>query len=94
VFVQVKPFAAPVTVNAKVCVLAAGAPAVVAEMVTVAGPPVGVPFPAVTVNVIVTGADEVGLTELEGKNTQAAPEGSPAEQVSATVPEKLPAAVT
>jgi hypothetical protein len=74
--------------------LAAGAPAAIAEIVTVVGPPAGVPVAAVTVNVIVTGAEDVGLTELAGENTQAAPVGSPAEQFSVTVPAKLPDAVT
>ena len=71
-----------------------GAPATVAARVTIFGPPSGVPDPAVTVSVTVTGDEEVGFTELDGENTQAAPEGSPAEQLSATVPAKLPAAVT
>jgi len=83
-----------VTVKLKVCVLAEGAPAVIAESVTSTGPPTGVPAPVVTVNVTVTGDEDVGLTELDGENTQAAPDGSPAGQLSATVPEKLPAAVT
>jgi len=74
--------------------LAEGAPAASAEIVTVAGPPNGVPAAAVTVNVTVTGEEEVGLTELDGENTQAAPVGSPAGQLSATVSAKLPAAVT
>jgi len=94
VSVHVKSGPGPVTVSLNVCVLAEGAPAVIAEMVTVVGPPTGVPAPAVTVNVIVTGAEDVGLTELDGENTQAAPAGSPAEQLSVTVPAKLPAAVT
>ena len=91
--VHVKPSAAAVTVNPNVCVLAAGAPVAIAEIVTVVGPPSGVPAAAVTVNVTVTGVDDVGLTELDGENTQAAPAGSPAEQLSVTAPEKLPAAV-
>jgi len=74
--------------------LAAGAPAVIAEIVTVTGPPAGVPAAAVTVNLTVTGDEDVGLTELDGENTQAAPVGRPAEQLSVTVPAKLPAAVT
>jgi hypothetical protein len=74
--------------------LAEGAPAAIAEIVTVVGPPTGVPTPAVTVNVTVTGEEDVGLTELDGENTQAAPAGSPAEQLNVTVPEKLPDAVT
>jgi len=74
--------------------LAAGAPVAIAEIVTVFGPPAGVPAAAVTVNVTVTGAEDVGLTELDGEKTQAAPAGSPAEQLSATGPAKLPAAVT
>ena len=84
----------PVTVSPNVCVLAAGAPAAIAEMVTVVGPPTGVPAAAVTVKVTVTGVEDVGLTELDGENTQAAPAGSPAEQLSVTVPAKLPDAVT
>jgi hypothetical protein len=83
-----------VTVSPNVCVLAEGAPVAIAEIVTVLGPPNGVPADAVTVNVTVTGAEDVGLTELDGENTQVAPVGSPAEQLSATVPAKLPAAVT
>ena len=81
-------------VRLNVCVLAAGAPVVMAEIVTVAGPPSGVAAIAVTVNVTVTGAEDVGFTELDGENTQAAPEGSPAGQESVTVAAKLPAAVT
>jgi hypothetical protein len=84
----------PVTVKRNVCVLDAGAPAVVAASVTVAGPPTGVPAAAVTVNVTVTGDEAVGLTELDGENTQAAPAGNPEGQVSVTVPAKLPAAVS
>ena len=77
-----------------VCVLAEGAPATVAATVTIFGPPSGVPLPAVTVNVTVTGDEDVGFTELDGVNTQAAPAGSPAGQLSVTVPAKLPDAVT
>jgi hypothetical protein len=84
----------PVTVRVNVCVLAAGAPVVIAETVTVVGPPTAVPIAAVTVIVTVTGVEVVGLTELDGENTQAAPAGSRAEQLSATVPAKLPNAVT
>jgi len=94
VSVQVKSGPAPVTVNPNVFVLAAGAPAAIAEIVTVVGPPTGVPAAAVTVKVTVTGAEEVGFTKLDGENTQAAPAGSPAEQFSVTVPAKLPAVVT
>jgi hypothetical protein len=83
-----------VTVSPNVCVFAAGAPAVIAEIVTVTGPPNGAPAAAVTVNVTASGDEDVGLTELDGKNTQAAPVGRPAEQLSVTVPAKLPAAVT
>jgi len=90
----VKSGAVPVTVSLNVCIFAEGAPAVIAAMVTVVGPPTGVPAAAVTVNVTVTGVEEVGLTALDGENTQAAPAGSPAEQFSVTVPAKLPAAVT
>ena len=92
--VQVKSGPAPVTVSPKVCVLAEGAPAVIAEIVTTVGPPAGVPAPAVTVKVTVTGVEDVGFTELDGENTQTAPAGNPAEQLSVTVPAKLPAAVT
>jgi hypothetical protein len=73
--------------------LAAGAPAVIAEIVTVAGPPTAVPVAAVTVKVTVTGDEDVGLNVLDGENTQFAPAGCP-EQLSATVPAKLPEAVT
>jgi hypothetical protein len=44
--------------------------------------------------VTVTGDADVGLTELDGENTQAAPAGNLAVQLSVTVPAKLPAAVT
>jgi hypothetical protein len=90
----VKSEADPVTVSLNVCVLAAGAPAAIAEMVTVVGPPTGVPGAAVTVNVTVTGVEDVGFTALDGENTQAAPAASPDEQLSVTVPAKLPDAVT
>ena len=92
--VHVKSGADPVTVSLNVCVLAEGAPAAVAEIVTVVGPPTGVPAAAVTVKVTVTGVEDVGLTELDGENTQAAPAGSPAEQVNVTVLAKFPDAVT
>jgi hypothetical protein len=42
----------------------------------------------------VTGLAEVGLTELDGEKAHAVPLGSPEEQLSATVPAKLPEAVT
>ena len=92
--VHVKSDPPAVTVSLNVCVLAAGAPAAIAEIVTAVGPPAGVPAPAVTVKVTVTGVEDVGLTEPDGENKQAAPVGSPAEQLSVTVPAKLPAAVT
>src|SRR5208282_3197492 len=85
-----KSGAGPVTVNPNVCVLAEGAPVVIAEIVTVVGPPSGVPAAAVTVNVTVTGEEDVGFTEFDGENTQAAPVGRPAEQLSVAVPAKLP----
>jgi hypothetical protein len=94
VSVHAKSAAGAVTVRLNVCVLAAGAPVVIAETVTVVGPPIGVPVAAVTVSATVTGAEDVGLTELDGENTQAAPVGSPAGQLSVTVPAKLPDAVT
>jgi hypothetical protein len=84
----------PVTVRLNDCVLAAGAPVVIAEIVTVVGPPTGVAALAVTVSVTVTGVEDVGLTKLDGENTHAAPTGSPDGQVRVTVPAKLPAAVT
>ena len=65
-----------------------------AEIVTVAGPPTGVPAPAVTVNCTVTGVEAVGLTGPAGENTQAAPAGRPEGKLSVTVPAKLPSAVT
>jgi hypothetical protein len=74
--------------------LAAGAPVAIAEIVTVVGPPSGVPAAAVTVNATGAGVEEVGFTELDGENTQAAPAGSPTGQLSVTVPAKLPEAVT
>ena len=82
------------TVRLKVCVFAEGAPGVIAAIVTVTGPPTAVPAAAVTVTVTVTGAKDVGLTELDGENTQAAPDGSPDAQFSETAPLKFPAAVT
>jgi hypothetical protein len=94
VSVQVKSGDGPVTVNLNVCVLAEGAPVVTAEIVTVVGPPTGAPADAVTVNVTVTEVEDVGITELDGENTQATPAGSPAEQLRVTAPAKLPAAVT
>jgi hypothetical protein len=94
VSVHLKSHPPAVTVRPNVCVLAAGAPAAVAETVTVVGPPTGVPPAAVTVNVTVTGVEDVGFTALDGDNTQPAPAGSPAEQLSVTVPAKLPDAVT
>jgi hypothetical protein len=84
----------PVTVSPNVCVFAVGAPAAIAETVTVLGPPNGVPVAAVTVNVTVTGDEAVGLTEFDGENKQAAPVGNPAGQLSVTAPEKFPKAVT
>jgi hypothetical protein len=94
VSVHVKPSVGAVTVSPNVCVLAAGAPVAIAATVTIIGPPTGVPAAAVTTNVTVAGDEDVGLTELDGENTQAAPVGSPAGQVSSTVPAKLPATVT
>ena len=82
------------TVSAKVCVLADGAPGVVAEIETVTGPPSGVPNAAVTVRETVTGCDAIGLTELDGENRQFAPDGRPLAQFSVTNPSKLPAADT
>ena len=78
----------------KVCILGAGAPAAVAESVTMTGPPGGVEAAAVTVNVTVTGEAELGETVLDGEKTQAAPAGKPVEQARVTVPAKLPKAVT
>ena len=89
-----KSATASVTVKSNVCVLAAGAPAVVAEIVTIFGPPTAAPASAVTIKVAVTGLAEVGLTELDGEKAHAVPLGSPEEQLSATVPAKLPEAVT
>ena len=74
----------------KVCVLAAGAPAAIAESVTISGPPWGVEAAAVTVNVTVTGDAAVGDTAADGENTQAAPGGNPAGQARVTVPAKFP----
>jgi hypothetical protein len=82
------------TVRVKVCVLAAGAPGVVAEIETVTGPPTGVPSAAVTVSETVTGCEAVGLTELDGEKRQAAPDGRPVAQFSVTKSSKLPAADT
>jgi hypothetical protein len=94
VSVQVNPVAVVVTVKLNVCVLAEGAPAVVAARVTDTGPPTGVPAAAVTVRVTVTGVEEVGFTELAGENRQLAPVGIPVEQLSATAPANEPEAVT
>ena len=91
---NVKSAMTPETVSVNVCVLAAGAPATLAASVTVVGPPAGVPLPAVTVSVTVTGFPAVGFTELDGENKHAAPDGSPLGQFSATVPENDPEAVT
>ena len=74
------------TVSANVCVLADGAPVVIAASDTVTGPPSGVPVAAVTVNVTVTGCEAVGLTEFDGENTQVAPVGRPVGQLSVTNP--------
>ena len=63
-------------------VLGPGAPAVVAEIVTVELP-VGVLFAVAIDNVTVTGVPELGLTVAEGKKLHVAPVGSP-EQVSVT----------
>src|SRR5579862_577474 len=82
-----------VTCSAKVCVLAAGAPEVFAESVTVVFPTGVVPV-AVTVKVTVTGVDEVGLTVAEGEKAHAAPVGSPVGQLSATEPANEPEAET
>src|ERR1019366_700809 len=73
-----------------VCLLAAGAPVAIAEIVTVVGPPSGVPAAAVTVNVTVTGVDDVGLTELDGENTPAAPPSSSASPPPKNFPPPLP----
>jgi hypothetical protein len=91
---SVKSGAGAVTVSVNVRVIGAGAPATVAASVTVIGPPTGVPAPVVTVSVTVTGFAAVGLTALEGENTQAAPAGRPLEQLRVTVPVNEPAAVT
>jgi hypothetical protein len=82
------------TVSKNVCVLGAGAPATVAARVTINGPPTGVPDAAVTVNVTVTGDEEVGLTEFDGEKTHVAPVGNPMGQLKTTVPAKIPDAVT
>jgi hypothetical protein len=82
-----------VTCSENVCVLAAGAPEVVAESVTVELP-TGVLTAAVTVNVTVTGVLEVGFTVAEGEKAHAAPVGRPLGQLSVTEPEKEPDADT
>ena len=89
-----KSGAGGVTVSRNVCVLGAGAPAAVAESVTMSGPPCGVEAAAVTINVTVTGEAAVGETVPEGENTQAAPVGNPVGQARVTMPAKLPEAVT
>ena len=90
---SVKPGTGAVTCSAKVCVLAAGAPVVFAESVTVVFPTGVVPV-AVTVKVTVTGVDEVGLTDADGEKAHAAPVGRPLGQLSATEPAKEPEAET
>jgi phosphate-selective porin len=91
---MVKSGIAATTVRPKVWVFGAGAPDVVAEMVTIFGPPMAAPTAAATVSVKVTGADEVGLAEFDGEKIQVLPVGRPEEQFRETVPSKLPAAVT
>jgi len=81
------------TCRVNVFVFAAGAPAVVAERVTVELPK-AVLEEAVTVNVTVTGVDKVGLTVAEGENTHAVPVGSPVGQVRVTEPANEPRADT
>jgi len=88
-----KSAAGPDTVRLNACVFAAGAPKAVAAIVTDVAPD-GVAAPAVTVNVIVTGDDAVGLTTFDGEKLHAAPAGNPEEQLSVAVSVKLPAAVT
>ena len=81
-----------VTVSERFCVLAAGAPAVLAWIVTVdvAG---GVLLVVPIVSVTLTGALEVGLTEDEGRKLQLAPKGRPLQE-RVTIPLKAPEAVT
>src|ERR1019366_8660018 len=83
-----------VTVSVNVCVFDAGAPVTAAASVTVLGPPTGVPVPVATVRVTETGLAAVGLTALDGENTQAVPAGRPLGQLRTTVPANDPAAVT
>ena len=81
-----------VTVSDSGCVLGAGAPEALAEMVTV-DVPGGVLRLVPMVSVTVTGLPAVGVTEAEGEKLQLAPEGRPP-QVSETDPLKAPKAVT
>src|ERR1700690_1563821 len=81
-----------VTVNDRVCVFAAGAPLVFAEMVTV-DVPVGVPLVVPIVSVTGTGVLDVGFTDAEGEKLQVAPVGRPLHE-SETVPANDPEAVT
>lgn len=81
-----------VTVSDKVCVLGAGAPDEVAEMVTV-DVPGGVLSEVAMFRVTATGFEAVGFTEAEGEKLQVAPEGSPLQE-SVTVLLNDPEAVT
>lgn len=72
------------TLSVKVCILAAGAPLLVALTVT-ADAAIGDDAGMFTVSPIVTGAVAVGFTALEGAKEQVAPAGNP-EQARFTVP--------
>src|SRR5512135_2901023 len=75
-----------------VCVLGAGAPAEVAETVTLYCPP-GVAVVVPTVMVTVTGAPAVGFTVAEGEKLQVTPVAG-ALQESVTAPAKAPSPLT
>jgi len=72
--------------------LAAGAPAVLAEIVTLEVATVALSA-ALTVSVIVTGLAVVGLTALDGEKLQVTPVGKPL-QLSVTTCPNEPKAVT
>ena len=80
-----------ITFSVKVCAFAGGAPLLVADMVTV-DVEIADDAGMFSVNSIVTGDADVGLTVLDGMKAQVAPEGNP-EQAKLTVPLKEPSAV-
>jgi hypothetical protein len=77
-----------VTLSVKVCVFAAGAPLLVADMVTIDAP-IGDGTGTFTVSPTLTGVVAVGFTTLEGAKEQVAPAGNP-KQARVTLPLKKP----